>query len=189
MRNTKIISAFPGCGKTYCFNKYKDSDIKILDSDSSKFSWVKDKYGNNTKERHPNFPMNYIEHIKENIGKVDIIFVSSHEVVRDALKENKIDYILVYPNLISKDEYITRYTSRGNDDSFIDFIVKNYDDFIMDMRAETFPYKIELNIKETMDDLLTHGYCEGIVARFADAYRGCPIECYRCPYREDIYKK
>lgn len=57
-----------------------------LDSDSSNFSWVKDENGNNTKERNPEFPKNYIEHIKSNIGKVDVIFVSSHKVVREALE-------------------------------------------------------------------------------------------------------
>ena len=186
MKNTKIISAFPGCGKTYCFNKYKDSDIKILDSDSSEFSWLKDKNGNNTKERNPEFPINYINHIKENIGKVDIIFVSSHDVVRKALKDNLINYILVYPTLNCKENYIYRYINRGNDISFINFISKNYDKFIKDMMGEEFPYKVELYSKETIDDLLTYGFCNRMIAKNAHAYFDCPIECNRCPYRNTI---
>ena len=63
---TKIISAFPGTGKSYYHNKNKET---TLDSDSSNFSWIKDENGNNTTERNPKFPQNYIYHIKENIGK------------------------------------------------------------------------------------------------------------------------
>ena len=61
-----VISAFPGCGKSTYYNMYKDTQ-KILDSDSSEFSWIKDENGNNTKERNPEFPMNYINHIKDNL--------------------------------------------------------------------------------------------------------------------------
>lgn len=186
MKNTKVISSFPGCGKTYCFDKYKDSGIKILDSDSSEFSWVKDENGINTKERNPDFPMNYINHIKENLGNVDIIFVSSHDIVRSALKENDINYILVYPCLGAKEEYINRYSVRGSDENFIKFIESNYEKFINDMQLENFPQKIELNYEETLDDLLKYGYCQGYVAKYLDAYRGCPIECNRCPYKENI---
>ena len=58
---TKIISAFPGVGKTYFHERNKRISI---DSDSSHFSWVKDENGNNTKERNPEFQNNYINHIK-----------------------------------------------------------------------------------------------------------------------------
>ena len=63
---TKIISAFPGCGKTTLQRKLKDT-LKIIDSDSSTFP--KD-----------DFPRNYIEHIKSNIGVQDVIFVSSRQL-------------------------------------------------------------------------------------------------------------
>lgn len=189
MKNTKVISAFPGCGKTYCFNKYKDSDIKILDSDSSEFSWVKDKNGVNTKERNPDFPMNYINHIKENMGKVDVIFVSSHDVVRDALKENDINYILVYPILGAKEEYINRYCTRGSNENFIKFIDSHYEEFVNNMKLESFPQKVELSYEETIDDLLKYGYCDKCVAKYLYNFRGCPIECYRCDHKINIMGK
>lgn len=130
---TFVISAFPGCGKTYCFKNLNSKGLSILDSDSSDFSWVKDNNGNNTKERNPEFPSNYIKHIKDNIGKVDIIFVSSHEVVRNALLENNLRFILVYPYKHCKDEWIKRFKSRGNNEAFINFISNNWDNFIDDM--------------------------------------------------------
>lgn len=150
MKETTIISAFPGTGKSF-YHKW-NSD-KCLDSDSSEFSWIKDENGNNTKERNPEFPANYIERIKENIGKVDIIFVSSHDVVRRALEEANIKYVLVYPEISAKEEYIRRYKERGNNENFISFISDNWDTFINDMKNETFPYKRELKDWQYMSSL------------------------------------
>lgn len=133
---TIIISAFPGTGKTYFYEKYKNSDIKVLDSDSSNFSWIKDKNGNNTTKRNPDFPQNYINHIKENIGKADIIFVSSHDIVRKALYDNGIKYIVAYPDNDCKDEYLERYRNRGNTEEFINMMNKNWDKFINGMKND-----------------------------------------------------
>lgn len=123
-KRTVVVSAFPCCGKTYAFENYQDK-YSILDSDSSKFSWILrkrtkeeleiakkawesephlldgDGYINQIKDeeikvRNPDFPKNYIEHIKENIGKVDFIFVSSHLQVREAMKEADIHYCTVF---------------------------------------------------------------------------------------------
>lgn len=189
MKNTKIISAFPGTGKTYCCNKYKGTNVKILDSDSSEFSWIKDKNGNNTKERNPKFPNNYIEHIKENIGKVDIIFVSSHDIVRKALKDNNIDYILVYPCVYYKDIYIDRYIKRGNNENFINFIDKNFKKFINEMDNEDFPYKIVLTGKETINDILQNGYCQHMACGDAYGTLGCPVMCKNCDYPVRLIKE
>lgn len=186
MKNTKVISAFPGTGKTYCYNKYKGSNIKILDSDSSEFSWIKDKNGNNTKERNPEFPNNYIKHIKENIGKVDIIFVSSHDVVRKALKDNNIDYILVYPCIYYKYIYMDRYTERGNNENFINFIDKNFEKFINEMDNENYPYKIILAGGETINDIFDFGYCENMVCTHAYETMKCPIDCKYCDYKKSL---
>jgi len=141
---TKVISAFPACGKTYFYKNKQDDFEGILDSDSSDFSWVKDEDGKNTEERNPDFPNNYIQHIKENIGKVEIIFVSSHKVVRDALKENDIDYNLIYPRKDQKEDWMRRFINRGNNENFVNFISKNWDSFIDDMDEDDYPLKIEL---------------------------------------------
>lgn len=113
---TRIYSVFPACGKTWLYEHQEDYDLKILDSDSSQFSWVeyplinKDyKQGNETiKLRNPDFPRNYIEHIKENIGKYDCIFVSSHASVREALDKEGIDFTIVYPESSCKVEWVGR---------------------------------------------------------------------------------
>ena len=57
MKETTIISGFPGVGKTEFFKDQTYHNRVCLDSDSSEFSWVEDNEGNNTKERNPNFPI------------------------------------------------------------------------------------------------------------------------------------
>lgn len=115
--NTLLCAAFPGTGKTTMFNKFADGEKIILDSDSSKFS--KD-----------HFPHNYLQHIKNNIGKVDIIFISSHKEVREMLVANNLPFTLIYPDKSLKDEYLARYKDRGNSSQFIELVEKNWDIWI-----------------------------------------------------------
>lgn len=147
MINTKIISGFPAVGKSYITYQF-NGNLVILDSDSSLFSWIKEGV------RHPEFPNNYMEHIKRNIGKADFIFVSSHDVVRQALKENNLDYYLVYPSIELKNEYIQRYQNRGNNEEFIKFIESNWDDFINNIEKETFPKLIKLESGQYLKDIV-----------------------------------
>lgn len=122
---TKIVSAFPGVGKTTYHKKHSET---TLDSDSSSFSWIINDNGE--KVRNPEFPQNYIEHIKQNIGKYKYIFVSSHKEVRDALLDNCLYFYLVYPEGNRKEEFIQRYRDRGNDENFIKLVDSNWDDWM-----------------------------------------------------------
>lgn len=144
-RKTKIISGFPAVGKSVLT---KSSHLAVLDSDSSLFSWLKEG------ERHPDFPHNYIQHIKDNIGKVDYILVSSHNIVRNALRENNIEFSLVYPDINLKNEYLERYKLRGNDEKFISFIDSNWNNFIVDIEKETFPKLIKLKHGQFLSSIL-----------------------------------
>ena len=145
LKQTKIISGFPAVGKSVLT---KQSNLVVLDSDSSLFSWIKKG------ERHPDFPGNYIQHIKENVGKADYILVSSHDNVRSALKENNIDYTLVYPSIELKNEYIKRYKDRGNEESFISFIDSKWNEFIEDIEKETHPTMLKLVENQYLSDVL-----------------------------------
>lgn len=110
--NTLIISAFPACGKTRFFVD-NQHDIKILDSDSSTFDKT-------------DFPANYIDHIKSNIGKVDIIMISSHEDVRKELSKNEIIFTLIYPMKDCRDEWRSRMMKRGSSFESTEMIQDNW---------------------------------------------------------------
>jgi len=144
MKNTIIISAFPATGKSYLFQNTKQGSI--LDSDSSKFSWI------SSGVRHPDFPQNYINHIKDNIGNVNLILVSSHKIVREALVNNNIVFTLVYPDNSLKEEYINRYIKRKNDQNFINILDKNWNNFLEDMQNQTHCRHLILNSGEYLID-------------------------------------
>lgn len=129
---TLIISGFPGIGKTTFKNNH--TELVVLDSDSSQYS------------QDESFPQNYIDHVKENIGKADVILLSSHKVVRDALNKEGIKYTAVFPlrinegqeysrdyEYIAKSEYIKRYRDRGNTEDFIKLIGDNWEAWISDL--------------------------------------------------------
>ena len=187
--SAKIISAFPACGKTTYYKKWSQYSLenvwrirnngeqaynnlglpcgqKILDSDSSEFSWVKDEYGNNTPVRNPKFPQNYIDHIKEKMLTEDIIFVSSHEVVRDALKQNDIPYHIFYPKKEQKERWVCRFRERGNDEKFISFISDNWDKFIDGIENDDYPIKHELR-----DDWTNYEYINTTTILWATDYQ------------------
>lgn len=125
-----VISAFPGTGKTYATEKLRLAGLTVSDSDSS--LWPKE-----------NFPANYIKHISEIIadGTHDVIFVSSHDIVRTALEDACIFHILMYPSIESKVEYMCRYKERGSPQGFIDLLSEKWDEWIgaMDSLELEFP--------------------------------------------------
>lgn len=141
-KKTLLISAFPGCGKSHFYNNCKH--LKVLDSDSSTFD-----------KEH--FPQNYMDHIRDNIDKVDIILISSHKEVRDVLKENEFDFTLVYPDKDIKEEYIGRYKERGNDDAFVKLLENNWDNWINEIESEDGYQKIVLSNGEYLSDKIDIG--------------------------------
>jgi hypothetical protein len=127
----KIVSAFPGTGKSY-FTSHNSVEGRVLDSDSSKYSWLLDADGNKIEPpvRDPDFPKNYMNHIREEMDSAAVILVSSHADVRTALVDEGIDFTLVFPERSIKDEYVERFKKRESPQGFIDLIDKNWDVFL-----------------------------------------------------------
>lgn len=140
MKKCVVIAGFPGIGKTWCVNNLNNK-YKMEDSDSSSFSWLYNENKIKTDIRNPEFPNNYIKHIISRLEDADVIFVSTHKEVRKALADNKIPYVLVYPenNLKNKKLFIDRYINRGNNLSFVENIKNNWENYINDMKMETWP--------------------------------------------------
>lgn len=142
----KVISGFPGIGKSWLYNHQDKFGIKVSDSDSSAFSWITEGV------RHPQFPANYIEHIKECIENFDVVLVSSHDVVRDALKAAGIEFLTVYPNINDKEAYIKRFIERGSKEAFVKLINDNWDQWIKNINLNNDDLSIELNLGEYLSD-------------------------------------
>lgn len=122
---TTVICGFPGVGKSK-FVEINSDLYNVLDSDSSEYSWMYDKDGNKTNVRNPEFPQNYINHIKENIGKVDVIFTSTHDTVIKALMEEGIRFNIIYPDPMARNIWLNRIAERGSSNEFCEMLYNNW---------------------------------------------------------------
>ena len=143
---TRILSAFPGTGKTYLFNHPPVGKV-ILDSDSSLFSWLRPGV------RDPKFPANYLQHIQDHLGVADYILVSSHREVRDAMHQAGLPYIAVFPALSLQHEYLHRFTERGSDPKFISLLDQNWVPWLHDM-SQHCQRSIILGPREYLSDVV-----------------------------------
>jgi hypothetical protein len=126
-RKAVIIAGFPGVGKSHCVKECPD---KMLDLDSSSFSWVMNSNGEKT--RNPDFPENYIDAIEKASHDYKVIFVSTHEDVVKGLSGRRIGFIVVHPDISLKEEYLQRYRDRKSPQNFIDLLDANWDTWIND---------------------------------------------------------
>lgn len=163
MKKGIVILGFGGVGKTELSRKYKN----VIDLESIFWKWkYNDKiegniecykrYENRSKNTH--FPTNYIEAIKENQQKYDIVLVAYSDIICKSLKENKIEYYLCYPEKGAKDIYIERYKGRGNNEEFIKRNIESFEEAI-DIAEKREATKIVLYGDETLEDyLIKSGY-------------------------------
>lgn len=148
-KKTYIISAFPGCGKTTAYHQLKEKYV-VCDSDSSFFP-------------KNDFPNNYVNAIKEKIGKYDVIFISSHESVRKMLEEENIEYYLYYPTVDRKSEMMGLYENRGNDSTFLDLMSNHFETFINSVEMDNFGKKVCL--ENEGDFILNNVYFNNVLRR------------------------
>ncbi len=146
-----IISAFPGTGKTYFAEHTK---LPVMDSDSSKFSWIEEGV------RNPEFPDNYMRHIRKNIGKAKVILVSTHEAVRKALVYEGLKFVLVYPDIRLRAEYLERFKQRGSSDSFIKLLTENWSTFIQELVDQQGCERVLLGPGEFISDFVATQFKE-----------------------------
>lgn len=138
----RIISAFPGTGKTH----YSKLNKSAIDCDSSSF------------KKDFNFPRNYIQHMHNFLFGPGIVFISSHKEVRDALFFKGYGFELVYPKRECKEEYLQRYYNRGSEPIFIRLMEEKWDLFIDDMEAESRSCHVEVHVlgpEQFLSDVIT----------------------------------
>ena len=154
MIESTIIAAFPGAGKTYWHRLHPDT---TSDSDSSAFSWIDTPRG---RVRNPEFPGNYIEHIKSLIGVKEIIFISTHIQVIEAMLAHEIEFINVLPVREAKELYLEKYRARGSDDAFIALVDNKWDEWHDQFEAyvPSVPHN-KLYIKEHLTELMDLREC------------------------------
>ncbi|HKX72595.1 MAG TPA: hypothetical protein VJM32_01135 [Candidatus Saccharimonadales bacterium] len=146
---TKIISAFPGTGKSYFASISERKKIVDLDSGDYTLGYMADG-----KIRNPDFPNNYLLAIKEQIGKADILFVGCQPETIAALRKEGIPFTLAYPARELKGEYINRFKKRANSELFINLLSKNWDLFLDFLESQKDCERIVLGRKQYISDAL-----------------------------------
>lgn len=183
-----VTCAFPGCGKStisknaeqYGLRKAEVSydpvegvlidlpagpGVPVFDSDSSIFP--KD-----------NFPANYISHIQGLLRDFPkcVIMVSSHDNVREALREAGIAYTLVYPQRELKGDFLERYEGRGSPEAFVSMMDAKWNDFIDSCEADTTPSKHVLSEGENLVDKISEQLLQINSADLSQAAIAIPAE-------------
>lgn len=150
-----IYSAFPGTGKTFASSK----NTSIIDAESSNFQWL-DAAGDTNettkgalKIKNPAWPQNYIEYIIEK-SKNNTVLIASQPAVLNALDEANVTYTTVAPLASDKQIYLQRYKKRGNNESFINMMSKNFNNFIEDLHSHTKAHHVTLKTTEYLIDIL-----------------------------------
>lgn len=143
MKNTKIIAAFPGTGKSYLYKHQNATSppLEIKDSDSSNYPKA-------------NFPINYLDDIESTVGQVDILLISTHSDVLAGLEERGILYTLIHPDKSLKIEYLERYLMRGSPASFIKLLDDKWSIFMGDLEDANPTQRITLSMGQYISDVL-----------------------------------
>lgn len=151
-----IVSAFAGVGKTTLAKKYEKD---VIDLESGNFKWIEngnteETKGDNKRTLNPRFPINYLEAIKKANSQYKVVLISQHDVIRKCLDAVKLDYIIVYPDITMKQEFIDRYKNRGNNDNFVNLISTKWENWITDLNNIHNHKKIILKSGQYLEDYI-----------------------------------
>ena len=125
----RVISAMPGAGKSTIMKELREAGFDVVDSDSQRYHFLcnnDNQYVNSQgnpitkgmtgeeaqKVKNPKWPGNYIEAITHAIKYSDLVFVASHEEIRDLLVKEGIEFTFARHDQGNKDEVVTRIRER-----------------------------------------------------------------------------
>lgn len=133
--NCLIISCFAGVGKNYAIKYLKDKGYKI-----------------NTIEKYKNFDKSkFSQNIKKLADKSDLLFIPYYlNFEKDIDKD--IEYILVYPELSLKNQYIDRYKKLKFSKNQIKYLSDNWEHMIKNCKENK--YGISINQDTTLLDII-----------------------------------
>ena len=148
-KNTLIISAFPGIGKSYVKKLTSDTDLNILDLSISDFAFLVDELKITHLKKDDTWINEYINCIEDNIGIADIIFIDLNFTIRKILIEKEIFHYVVYPPITMKNEILQRYKDNDQSKCYIDAINNDFSKIIdsINQTATNSKYEIAIELK------------------------------------------
>jgi hypothetical protein len=148
-----LICGFPGVGKTWLSGKaYRERfpGLPIEDLESITFTYEDDAH----KIKRPDFPSNYVSHIKERCKLPGIVMVTSHEKTRKLMLEQGLKFVSVYPLIELKEEYLARYKNRNSPQEIIDVVDRLWVEFITGFQAERGYKHKQLAAGQFLEDII-----------------------------------
>lgn len=178
-----VIAAFPATGKTALAAR----DDRFVDSDSSRFSW------GTPGVRNPNWPANYIAHIRAALASGERVLVSTLGEVRAALASDDIPFTLVYPRADLREEYRERMQQRGSPEALVRKVIDElWDAALAECAAQTRCEHLVLGPGEFLASVLDRdrecltcgGYGDDPDADCLDSKSACGHHC-NCSWTQD----
>ncbi|MEL7568361.1 MAG: hypothetical protein AAGU27_26280 [Dehalobacterium sp.] len=144
-----IAAAYAGCGKYTFAAMHGESAIDLhcipykyyLDKNNDRGEAGKADPDN---EMRPEWPHNYVSAIENVMDNYDYVLIPSDFHVLTLLAEKQIRYTLIYPHRDAREEYLSRYTNRGNTKNFLSIFYEHWDWFIDNLEADSFGKHIAL---------------------------------------------
>ena len=150
-----FIFAFTATGKSTVANKYKN----VIDMESTYYKYTNtntedESLKSTVRELNKEWPENYFKALKEVKNQYDYILVAD-EICNKFIIDNHFEYWYVYPQRELKQEYLNRCTDRGNNDEFIYWYSKLWDEWIDKCEEDKYASKkIKLKSKEYLEDVI-----------------------------------
>ena len=137
-KKTALFAAWCGSGKTHICAHTNINAVEIE-------YW---------KYKNKGFHEEYIKDVKNKIGVVDYIFISTDPHGLKLLKEQGLSITLVYPDNQLRNEYLDRYLDRDCPYEFIGTFMKHWDLWINELKNLNYCRHIILKRGEYLKDVL-----------------------------------
>ena len=150
-----FIFAFTATGKSTVARKYKN----VIDMESTYYKYMDnndedESHKSTVRNINKEWPNNYFDALKRVKDEYDYILIAD-EICNNFLVNNKYEYWYVYPRRKLKQEYLDRCRKRGNNEEFIYWYSKLWDEWIDKCKEDRFASKkIELSSNEYIEDVL-----------------------------------
>ena len=156
-----IIAAYAGTGKTTAaklnpetvidfvcmpYKYYLNPIQNDMDSETCK--------ANSDNIMRSDWPFNYVSALKDSLGKNKILLIPTDLNVLSLLQDEKIPYILCYPQRSAKKIYRKRFIERGNTEEFIEVFIGGWDRYLVALEEDTYGKQIVLENYQFINDII-----------------------------------
>lgn len=149
-----ILSGIAGVGKTTLEKTYP---TRVRDFESTCWKWIgggsEEHKGVLGLERNSAYPGNMMLDILDSLRTFDILCLSYHQEIRDALALHGLSCVYVFPCYGDTEEYASRYHNRGNTDYFVGRVIGNWD-IVLSLQPSLDNHLIVLQAGGTLEGML-----------------------------------